>query len=107
GKGIMILEIQQSSDITYRVYDYDRTDGTGNKRELHLERAKEVITIPDKLTHSTQESNPLTKENNLTIEKLTEAQYFSVYHWRLDGEIRRNLTEEFLQVSVTDGEASI
>src|SRR5699024_8282193 len=46
GKGIMILEIQQSSDITYRVYDYDRKDKQGHLRELHLDEAKEVITVP-------------------------------------------------------------
>src|SRR5699024_7807402 len=45
GKGIMILEIQQSSDITYRVYDYDRKDKQGHLRELHLDKAKEVITV--------------------------------------------------------------
>lgn len=43
GAGIMIAEIQQTSDITYRIYDYDRTDKQGNKRELHNEMAKEVI----------------------------------------------------------------
>ena len=36
GKGIVILEIQQSSDITYRVYDYDRKDDAGNPRDLHI-----------------------------------------------------------------------
>lgn len=35
GKGIIILETQQSSDTTYRVYDYDRKDKEGNKRQLH------------------------------------------------------------------------
>src|SRR5690625_5228591 len=47
GEGVVILEIQQSSDITYRVYDYDRTDADGNKRELHLERSKQVATVPN------------------------------------------------------------
>ena len=46
GKGIVILETQQSSDITYRVYDYDRTDAAGNTRELHLERSIQVTTVP-------------------------------------------------------------
>src|SRR5690606_31738382 len=46
GKGIVILETQQSSDITYRVYDYDRRDSMGNKRELHLDRAREVTLVP-------------------------------------------------------------
>lgn len=46
GRGIVILETQQSSDTTYRVYDYDRKDQDGNSRELHLEKAIDVTTIP-------------------------------------------------------------
>lgn len=47
-KGTLILETQQSSDTTYRVYDYDRVDANGNKRELHLKQAIEVATVPHK-----------------------------------------------------------
>lgn len=43
GGGILIAEVQQSSDLTYRVYDYDRTDKNGVRRELHLEKALDVI----------------------------------------------------------------
>lgn len=43
GKGVMVAEIQQSSDITYRLYDYDRTDAQGNRRELHIDNAMRVI----------------------------------------------------------------
>lgn len=43
GRGIQIAEIQQSSDITYRVYDYDREDNNGNKRELHIDKSLDVI----------------------------------------------------------------
>lgn len=39
GKGLLIAEIQQTSDITYRIYDFDRVDDKGNKRELHTEEA--------------------------------------------------------------------
>ena len=42
-KGTLVLEIQQSSDTTYRVYDYDRVDKDGNLRELHLDKAIDVI----------------------------------------------------------------
>lgn len=42
-KGTFIAEIQQSSDITYRIYDYDRRDAQGNARELHTELAKDAI----------------------------------------------------------------
>lgn len=43
GAGITLLEIQQTSDITYRVYDWDRTDDTGKSRELHTEQAIKVL----------------------------------------------------------------
>lgn len=46
GAGITILEIQQSSDTTYRVYDYDRVDDEGNKRDLHIEDSIAVSKIP-------------------------------------------------------------
>ncbi|ACL75536.1 type I phosphomannose isomerase catalytic subunit [Ruminiclostridium cellulolyticum] len=45
GEGIVIAEIQQTSDITYRVFDYNRVDGNGNKRPLHLEKALDVINF--------------------------------------------------------------
>ena len=43
GKGLLIAEIQQTSDITYRIYDFDRVDDKGNKRELHVEQALAAI----------------------------------------------------------------
>ena len=43
GSGCFILEIQQTSDVTYRIYDYNRKDKDGNSRELHVEEAKDVI----------------------------------------------------------------
>lgn len=42
-KGIVLAEIQQTSDMTYRIYDYERTDKLGNQRELHLDHALEVM----------------------------------------------------------------
>jgi len=47
GKGILIAEIQQNSNLTYRIYDYGRTDSEGNPRELHIDKAIDVgITLP-------------------------------------------------------------
>ncbi|AEV94942.1 mannose-6-phosphate isomerase, class I [Pediococcus claussenii] len=47
GKGIMVLETQQSSDTTYRLYDFDRVEAaTGKKRELHLQQSIDVTTVP-------------------------------------------------------------
>ncbi|MDD3078636.1 MAG: mannose-6-phosphate isomerase [Paludibacter sp.] len=45
GKGVVVAEIQQSSDITYRIYDYKRKDENGNERELHVDQALDVINF--------------------------------------------------------------
>ncbi|MEI3599278.1 MULTISPECIES: mannose-6-phosphate isomerase, class I [unclassified Oceanobacillus] len=104
GKGIVILEIQQSSDITYRVYDYDRTDVAGNKRELHLERAKQVTTVPHQDAEVEQTENVV---GDLTVKELVEEKYFSVYHWELNGNAALTMDEDFLQVSVIAGQAKL
>ena len=49
GGGIVILETQQNSDTTYRVYDYNRTDDAGNPRPLHIQQTKDVTTIPHQM----------------------------------------------------------
>lgn len=45
GKGILLAEIQESSNVTYRVYDYNRVDKNGKKRELHFDRAVQVMNM--------------------------------------------------------------
>lgn len=58
GGGTYIAEIQQSSDVTYRLYDYNRRDSRGNLRELHTELARQAIrfgeTTPDPRAHYTE-----------------------------------------------------
>lgn len=104
GKGIVILETQQSSDITYRVYDYDRQDASGNKRELHLEKSIEVTNVP----HREQVfEHRVETTGDLTIKTLIEEKYFTVYHWAIDGKVERKSDEDFLQVSVIAGSGEI
>lgn len=47
GKGVFLAEIQQTSDLTYRIYDYGRLDSNGNPRELHLDKAEKVLDFND------------------------------------------------------------
>lgn len=75
GKGAFIYEVQQSSDTTYRVYDYDRLQENGKKRDLHLDKAMEVIEIPDKHTHVTVEINA---EQDYTIYQYIKNEFFDV-----------------------------
>lgn len=69
GKGILLCEIQQSSNVTYRLYDYNRRDVYGNLRELHLEKAMDVMRY-EKLQY---EENVVDLDNNVC-----ESKYFSV-----------------------------
>ena len=50
GKGLVLLEVQQSSNLTYRLYDYNRKDKNGNLRELHLDKSLDVIKVPNDVT---------------------------------------------------------
>ena len=104
GKGIVILETQQSSDITFRLYDYDRVDHEGKKRELHLEQALAVMTCPHK---QVMQDNLKEHLNNLESTRLIEGEYFTVYHWKLGGRTEVPLTTGFLLVSVINGMGQI
>ncbi|SDK22300.1 mannose-6-phosphate isomerase, class I [Sediminibacillus albus] len=104
GKGIVILETQQSSDITYRVYDYGRTDAQGNTRELHLDSAIAVSTVPHETVKIEQKE---TAHQGLLSKQLVKQEYFTVYQWELNGDADRKADRDFLQVSVLDGQAEI
>lgn len=84
GKGIMILETQQSSDTTYRVYDYDRKDDAGNTRELHIEQSIEVTTVPAR-TPELEISE--VRKGDSAITTYLETEFFNVYQWDVSGEL--------------------
>lgn len=99
-KGTLVLETQQSSDTTYRVYDYDRVGQNGELRELHIEKAIEVTTVP----HTATKVEPtLAKMNGSTITTFVEEDYFTVYKW--DIESRAELVQDgpFTLGSVIEG----
>ena len=74
-EGTLVLETQQSSDTTYRVYDYDRVDSDGNKRELHVEKSITVSMIP----HEDYEVYPeIEKENGALVTKYVQKVFFSL-----------------------------
>ncbi|WP_020155323.1 mannose-6-phosphate isomerase, class I [Caldibacillus debilis] len=103
-EGTLVLETQQSSDTTYRVYDYDRTDEKGNKRELHLDKALDVITVPhrDHDLHFEKEAH-----EGAAITCFIRSEYFSVYKWEISGEGEFPKTAPYLLVSVIGGSGSV
>nr|WP_263324641.1 mannose-6-phosphate isomerase, class I [Neobacillus sp. Marseille-Q6967] len=103
-EGTLVLETQQSSDTTYRVYDYDRRDDQGNLRELHLEKAIEVTTVP----HQAVASNPTVETaGDVTITTFVNSEFFSVYKWDVNGTARFSDEGRYLLMSVLKGEGSL
>jgi len=104
GKGIMILETQQSSDTTYRIYDFDRKDDNGNLRELHIQQTIDVTTIPG----VTPELDVVTINNgNSQIKIFVKTPFFNVFKWTVDGELPMNSQADYTLVSVIEGKGTI
>lgn len=94
GAGITIYEIQQNSSLTYRVYDFDRKDKDGNKRELHIEKAIAVADLKAKKVPDAYKDALLGK-----------CKYFSVYRYRCERRIGRK--DSFVCVTVIDGSVKL
>jgi mannose-6-phosphate isomerase len=103
-EGTLVLETQQSSDTTYRVYDYDRRDAEGNLRELHLEKAIDVTTVP----HQGAGVAPKVKTyENAVITTFVESEFFSVYKWDVSGKTTLEFNGQYLLVSVINGDGEL
>ena len=74
GAGIVLAEIQQRSNLTYRLYDYNRTDATGKKRPLHVEKAKAVIQFS--ANQPPQMKQPMQQKNGYRVQCLCKCPYF-------------------------------
>lgn len=83
GAGCLIAEIQENSNLTYRLYDYNRVDDKGNKRELHVDKAMAVSN----LKHSAKPEKSIGADN-----LLTSCRYFEVYKMFLNSENEQTVT---------------
>ena len=101
-KGALILETQQSSDVTYRVYDFDRRQPDGSQRELHMAQCLDVIDFSAPLLADGAVSAP--EIGGIT--KLMSCTYFDVFRVRVTGGAPVTLTQDkpFMCVSVVAGE---
>ena len=90
GAGVTLIEIQQNSDLTYRVYDYDRKGADGKLRELHVDKALDVLNF-DKYDVPDPERESL----------LGKCKYFSAY--RYQGERSFCFTDSFASITALDG----
>lgn len=81
--GTVVLEVQQSSDTTYRLYDYGRLDDAGNERELHVEKSIDVSTVPHVETNPTPVE--LIAKPELNVVELVANEFFAVYNTTVAG----------------------
>ncbi len=111
GAGCFIAEIQQTSDITYRIYDYNRKNAQGNPRELHTDLAKEAIDYTIYPEHKLN-YQPVKNE----VQNLVRCPYFTTNLIESDREEKRNLTDRDSftiyicmegQLSITDNNGHI
>lgn len=107
GKGILIAEIQQNSNTTYRVYDYGRVGKDGKPRELHIEKALDVTERkPPKYPTTAQDSPQKTEGGVKTL--LRSCEYFNVNKLEIDGTMTLNADEKsFKSLLFLDGTAEI
>ncbi len=100
GKDILIAEIQQNSNVTYRVYDYGRVSADGKKRDLHIEKA---LAVTNRV--------PILRTKN-SYPHVADCDYFTVDKLHLDGtfmkKIEGNVSEEsFISILVLDGQGNV
>lgn len=90
GAGVLLAEIQENSNLTYRLYDYDRVDRCGNRRSLHVEKALEVADLKS----APQPGQPLRVLNyrqGMASELLCRCKYFEVYRLLVNTERRQTV----------------
>lgn len=99
-KGISVLEIQQSSDTTYRLYDYERLDQSGKQRELHVEKGT-LASFSPHLDYT----EPVARIDHFRVQ-LTKNPYFYVERWSVQNE-ETIVTTAFQLLSVVEGSLEV
>jgi mannose-6-phosphate isomerase len=104
GKGILLAEIQQTSDITYRIYDFDRVDKNGNARELHTEQALDALDFQ----HYPQYKTEYDQSSNQAV-SIVNSPYFEVNRLFFDQETTRTYhhLDSFVIYVCVDGKLSV
>ncbi|MBO3443188.1 mannose-6-phosphate isomerase, class I [Clostridium sp. CCUG 7971] len=103
-KGTLVLETQQNSDTTYRVYDYDRVDNDGNKRELHVQKSIDVSTVP----HIEDNNNySVVSKDTYKCTTFISNEFFSVHKLDIFGECKFTHDKPFTLYSVLEGSGKI
>ena len=107
GAGILICEIQQNSNCTYRMFDYGRRDKNGNLRELHIDKAMDVVNVEPYLPDTTGFGDDVVGENS-TQRVLSRCKYFQVTDYKIpEHEIIQVDDSSFKSIVVLSGTCKI
>lgn len=100
GAGIILFEIQQSSDLTYRVYDYQRRDAAGNLRELHVDKALEVLDL-----QAGEQAKVAPKQHDEQTLELIRVDAFAMELWHVNGQRHTHTEASSLEIlTLLEGE---
>jgi len=102
-KGTLLLEIQQNSDLTYRLYDYGRLQN-GKPRELHLKKSLDVVRCPSNLINTREEK---VCRGDYTSCILVRSPFFTVERWIGRGEQEISQSHPFMILDILEGEGTI
>jgi len=100
GENLLLLEVQQSSNVTYRFYDYDRKDKNGNLRELHVKKALDVTSTEP---YNEEIKNVLKEESSM----IWDNQYFHVSSVSIHDELKIKADDKYIIASVIEGNLEI
>lgn len=98
GPGLVLCEIQQNSDLTYRVYDYNRRDAKGRARELHIEKALDVIRFGEQRGGKIQA--PQIRRGPVAETRLAACEYFTTERWEFSERIECVTSPEHFDVLI-------
>lgn len=101
--GTLLIETQQSSDVTYRVYDYERLSN-GQKRPLHVRQSIDCITAP----HKDYDIEPeYISGENLRITRYVRCKYFTLEKWEIEGACKFKQDKDFMNASIIEGTGTL
>lgn len=107
GEGIVLCEVQQNSNTTYRVYDYHRKDADGNLRDLHVDKALDVSNLSP-LNSEFKAEGELVEKESYSKQLLASSSHFVTRKIQVDGSFNYNVSEEsFEAIIVVEGSLTI
>ena len=108
GAGVFVCEIQQSSNSTYRLYDYDRLDKDGHKRPLHIEKALDVVDTEPYVKNAYGYTEPMSDFEGNTAQTLCRCKYFESVKYEIHGEMQLKMDDaSFLSLVILSGSGKV